>query len=85
MLVGQGPDEEAIESMLRQLEVGIPADALDLLSLPVSLSRGEYLALYTANVKTVDSLWALSRNEIERILGLSRAEEFVKLQATANA
>jgi len=82
MLLGQGPDEEAIEAMLRQLEVGIPADALGLLSLPVALSRGEYLALCGVNVKAPDALWALSEDQIEQILGSSRAAQFEKLRGS---
>jgi ATP-dependent DNA helicase len=80
MLVGQGPNEEAIESMLRQLEVGIPADALDLLSLPLPLSRGEYLALNSINVKTAAALWSLSKDQIEQILGSSRTAQLEKLR-----
>lgn len=83
MLVGQGPDEEAIESMLRQLEVGIPSDALDLLSLSVPLTRGEYLALNSANVKTVESLWALSKDQIEQLLGPVRTVQLEKLRVVA--
>jgi hypothetical protein len=79
MLLGQGPDEETIEAMLRQLEVGIPADVLDLLSLPVSLLRSEYLALRAANVKTTADLWALSEDQIQQILSSSRTSQLEKL------
>ena len=34
-------DEQAVDTLLKQLEVGIPADSLDLLELPFSLSRPE--------------------------------------------
>jgi len=51
MLVGKAPVEEAIEKLLKGLEVGVPADALDLLSVLASLSPGEYLALCRGGAK----------------------------------
>ena len=80
MLLGEGPDEEAIESMLRQLEVGIPADALDLLSLPLPLSRGEYLTLRSADVKTTANVWALSEEQLQPLLGSSRTTQLERLR-----
>ncbi|QIR36799.1 DEAD/DEAH box helicase [Tolypothrix sp. PCC 7910] len=52
LLLGKGPDEIAINTILQQLEFGLPADALCLINLPVTLSRGEYLALYQAGYVT---------------------------------
>ncbi len=83
MFLGQGPDEETIEAMLRRLEVGIPADVLDLLSLPVTLLRGEYLALRAAEVKTIDAFWALSEDQIDQILDPSRTAQLERLRAAA--
>lgn len=75
MLVGQGPDEEAIEGLLKRLEVGIPADALGLLDIPASLSRGEYLALYGVGVRTADELWTLASDTLTQALGAPRASQ----------
>lgn len=80
MLVGQGPDDAAIEAMLQQLEVGIPADALDLLSLPLPLSRGEYLALWSAGVTTAAAVWAHAAVQLEQILGQVRAAQLQSLR-----
>jgi replicative superfamily II helicase len=73
MLVGQGPDEDAIEELLKRLEVGIPADALGLSTLPVSLSRGEYLGLYRAGVKTAADLWSLDSDTLAQAVGPAMA------------
>jgi replicative superfamily II helicase len=75
MLLGQGPDETSIEAMLRQLEVGVPADVLGLLALPVQLGRGEYLALRSAGVTTVEAVWALSAAQIQQLLGPTRTAQ----------
>ncbi len=80
MLLGQGPDDAAIEAMLQQLEVGIPADALDLLSLPLPLSRGEYLALWSAGVTTAAAVWAYAAVQLEQILGQVRAAQLQSLR-----
>jgi replicative superfamily II helicase len=80
MLVGQGPDEEAIERLLKRLELGIPADALGLLDIPASLSRGEYLALYGVGVKSADDLWGLASDTLRQALGPTRASELEALR-----
>ena len=46
-----GLSEESMDALCTQLEVGIPADALDLLRLPLPLARGEYLVLYRRGIK----------------------------------
>jgi replicative superfamily II helicase len=74
MFMGQGPDEEAVEVLLKRLEVGIPADALGLLELPLSLARGEYLALYHAGVTDLEAFWALDSERVVDLIGRSRAE-----------
>lgn len=75
MFPASGPDEGAIERLLKQLETGIPAAGLDLLSLSMSLSRGEYLTLIKAGITSPAALYALSRVDVERILGAGRAKE----------
>lgn len=70
-LVGFNPNEQTIETLLKQLEVGIPADAIDLLEIPMSLTRGEYLALYNAGIKTKEDF--LASETIKAILGQTRA------------
>lgn len=78
--IGQSPTEEAIETMLKQLEVGIPSDALDLLAISLRLSRGEYLAIYKTGIKTAKNFWALPEDEISEILGQERASQLEALR-----
>jgi hypothetical protein len=74
MFMGKGPDEAVIEVLLKQLEVGIPAEALGLLDLPTPLARGEYLALYQQGITRPEAVWALSPEMVAELLGPSRAE-----------
>lgn len=78
--IRDAPDEQEIEVLLRQLEIGLPTDGLDLLSLPVSLSRGECLALYNAGMKTAQSVWASEPATIQGILGQLRAQMLLALR-----
>lgn len=41
----------ALDGLLRRLEFGLPADALELVGLPVALSRGQYIALFAAGAR----------------------------------
>lgn len=69
MFVTGGPNAETMDALLKQLEMGLPAEALGLLTIPAPLSRGEYLALYRAGVKTVEELWALPEESLKGLLG----------------
>jgi hypothetical protein len=80
MFVGEAPSEESIETLLKQLEVGIPADGLELLAIPLPLARGDYLALYRAAAKTGVDLWNLPSQTVREILGSSRAAQFEMLR-----
>lgn len=77
MFLGQGLEESTMEILLKQLEIGIPADCVELLSLPIQLERGEYLALYQAGIKTPDTLWGLPQDSLTQILG---TERYVQLE-----
>jgi len=75
------PNEEKMEALLNQLEIGIPKDVIPLLSLPLRLERGEYLALYNVNIKTIKDLWAASSDQLKTILGKNRADEIENLRS----
>jgi helicase len=74
ILIDKGPDETQVESLLKQLEVGIPRDGLELLAIPGQLTRGEYMALYNAGIKTGDEFWLLPQNRVSELLGETRAK-----------
>lgn len=76
------PNPEVTDALIRQLETGIPAKALDLLHLPVSLGRGEYLALFGAGVTRVSEVWVMSPDQIKTILGTELAEQLERHRPT---
>jgi helicase len=80
---GAGPTEEEITSLLKQLDVGLPADAQELTDIPLNLVRGEYLALYSAGLRTVGDLRTLSQEKLIELLGKTRAKEISALTSTA--
>ena len=79
-LLGQGPSGDQIETLLKQLEVGIPADAMELISIPLPLNRGQYLALYNLGTKDFKDLCSLSDVKIRDILGEQLTEQLKKLR-----
>lgn len=81
ILIDKGPNEAQVELLFKQLEVGIPADALELLAIPGQLTRGEYMALYNAGVKTSDEFWLLPQNRVSEILGETRAKSLEVLRS----
>lgn len=79
LLLGHGPNEDDIDTLLNQLETGLPLEALDLLMLPFGLSRGEYLALYHAGYTTVQSVLALSPDQIRPHLESQRLDQVANI------
>lgn len=74
LLLGEGPNEDAIDQLLRQLEFGLPTEALELINLPVSLPRGEYLALYKAGITNSENASKLTTEELQQYLGQDRID-----------
>ncbi len=85
LFVDKGPSEESVETLLKQLEVGLPAGALELLSLPLSLTRGEYLALYRSGLTNSDAVWAQSVERLKDLIGAERATMLDTLRQTRRA
>ncbi len=81
ILVDRCPTGESIDILLKQLEVGVPRDSLDLLKLPIGFERGEYLALYGKGIKTYEAFWAVPGENLIRILGSDRAAEIEKARS----
>ena len=69
LLLGQGPSAEDIETLLAQLETGIPATALELLGLPIQLGRGTYLALHQAGLVRPSDVWEATEERLRRLVG----------------
>ena len=72
-LLGQGPSVEDIETLLAQLETGIPATALELLDLPIQLDRGTYLALHQAGLVRPSDVWEATEERLRRLAGAAVA------------
>lgn len=56
MLLNSEQTTKEMEILFKQLEVGLPAAAIDLLLIPVPLTRGEYLELYKRGIKNSEDL-----------------------------
>lgn len=77
ILVALFPDHPeylaAIDQLLTRLEVGLPARALALLSLPVRLNRGQYLALVEAGALGTEAILAMPDHELSARIGAASA------------
>jgi helicase len=69
LFVSGGPTEDAIDRLLRQLEIGLPAHALDLINIPADLTRGDYLALLNAGIHSPSHVWQRSDEQLSQLLG----------------
>ena len=76
----------ALDELLRRLEFGLPAAARGLMALPVALSRGQYLALFAAGGRSVDTVVTLSPDALENCVGRAAAKTIREIgQETAVA
>lgn len=64
-----------LDAILKRLEVGLPAVALGLLDLPVTLSRGECMALARSGLTTPEGVWGASTEALTRAVGTAQAEQ----------
>ncbi|MGX5817694.1 DEAD/DEAH box helicase [Chitinophaga lutea] len=71
---GQIIDDQEFDSLLRCLEAGIPADCIDLLTLPFQMSREEHLALYRNGIKTKDQLYVKTQEDLLALLEQATVE-----------
>lgn len=74
-----GISEEAISKLLKQLEVGIPSDTLELLTLPTSLARGQYLTLSSKGIKTLENIKQQPLEILSSILNQAQLEQIKKI------
>jgi hypothetical protein len=77
------PDE--IDALLKQIEIGLPADGLDLTAIPISLARGDYLALYNAGIRNLGHVWAMNPAALPSLLGEKRAFELERFRPVAGS
>ncbi len=75
---GQLMDEQEFDCLLKSLEAGIPADCVDLMTVPFQMSREEYLALRANGILNKSELFAKSRQELEMLLEAVTLETIFK-------
>jgi helicase len=67
-----------VEPLLAQLEFGLPAEALPLLTLPAPLNRGEFLGLWNAGIRGPTDIAALSEEELGRLITPANAKRLAR-------
>ena len=80
MFLGEGPSEEEMEKLLKQLEVGIQIEALDLLEAEIRLERGEYLHLFKEGISSNTEFLKTSEETVNKILGPSSFKKWKALK-----
>ena len=60
---------EGIDEVLVRLEFGLPGSVIPLTELPLTLSRGQYLALFSAGCKTADDVTELAMETLTKCVG----------------
>jgi helicase len=63
--------------VLKRLEVGLPDGALDLLKIPLPLTRGEYITLYNAGIGNIDALRSAEQQRLDALIGPKEGGQFV--------
>ncbi|MHB1099824.1 MAG: DEAD/DEAH box helicase [Burkholderiales bacterium] len=62
-----------LDVLLERLEFGLPEGAIILRQLPISLTRGQYLALHAAGVQSIDGVADLSDEKLVELIGAKEA------------
>jgi helicase len=79
LLLDKNPQAE-LDTLLKQLEIGLPAEAIALLELPVALTRGEYLNLIGKNIMNPGQLWSAPPQVLLDYLGEERSAQLERLR-----
>ena len=75
-----GLEQPEIDVLLKQLEVGLPSTVIDLLEIPIPLTRGEYLNLAGNGLLNLTQMWAASPELLSKCLGEARAKELERFR-----
>jgi replicative superfamily II helicase len=74
-------NEEHLELLLKQLELGIPSDCVGLTEIPIQLSREEYLALHVNGIHSPEQLLSTDMKKLTELLEantINRLPDFLK-------
>lgn len=83
LFVTGGPSDEAMETLLARLELGLPASALQLAKPPLSLARGECLALVAEGIDSAAAVFAAAEEQLKRLLSMTRMKEIANKRSAA--
>ena len=77
------PSGDDIDALSKSLEVGLPKDSLDLLELPIRLTRGACLALRNAGYRTAEQVESADVHRLEPLIGRQNARTLIpEIEAT---
>jgi hypothetical protein len=79
LLLDKNPQGD-LDALLMRLEFGIPAEVIDLLELPMALTRGECLNLLNGGIRNPPELWSAATDLVMRLLGEGRAAQLERLR-----
>ena len=79
LLLDKNPQAD-LEILMDRLEIGLPAEGIELLDLPLPLTRGEYLNLLKSGLRNTGELWSASPDLLERLLGKERAAQLERFR-----
>lgn len=88
LLVMDEAKEREFETIVAQLELGVPPELIEMRRPPLSLSRGECLALAAQGIRTPTDLVKAGTDALKAILGSSRAvqlSDVAEKSAASNA
>lgn len=69
------PSPDDMETFMKQLELGIPLNGIELIELNLELTRGEYLGLIHSNILLFRDFTNSNKNQIINILGKDKTEK----------
>lgn len=69
IVMGSGPDADEVGRLMARLELGLPAEALPMAELPVTLDRGSVLTLWRAGFNSGQDIVAAGAERLEVLLG----------------
>lgn len=74
--------EQEFESVIAQLEFGVPAELIEVMKAPLSLSRGECLTLANRGIRSISALASAPPELLTQLLGERRAKHVRDVCAT---
>lgn len=64
---------QGLDEIIQRLEFGLPTDALSLTKVSVRLTRGQYLALLSVDVRNAEGLKSLADDQLRQCIGTANA------------